>query len=287
MKLNRQRVNCLYRLSAIGAAVLMSMGAGQVWAGDGPVGFEAKLTARADEVCRYEVVQPSVSAASAIYTKGMNGSAGQVKIVDGESMKFVIKATGGKACSLNHVRLDTVYGSAFPIDGNGGAYGVPTKNSTGYYPVHWAVGGVSAASASGAELRGKLEWPDGERNDNKLSFPFAGSDSKTQGSKFSRFAEVKGGKRLPFAWAGAVIGNDGCPATLRNPFSHSRVNANQSVLISVEADKNSLGAAELELAVVPMVGLAPYNLTTHDPDDTTVSDGEELSAIATLTVTAS
>jgi hypothetical protein len=285
MKLNRRGVSRVDRLSVIGAAVLMSMGAGLVWAGDGPVGFEAKLTARADEVCRYEVVQPSVSAASAIYTKGMNGSAGQVKIVDGESMKFVIKATGGKACSLNYVRLNTVYGSALPIDGEGGAYGVPTKNSTGYYPVHWAVGGVSAASASGAELRGKLLWPNGGRSNNELSFPFTGSDSKTQGSEFSRFAEVKGGKRLPFAWAGTVIGNNLSPATLRNPYLHSH--SNQSVQISVEADKNSLGAAELELAVVPMVGLAPYNLTTHDPDDTTVSDGEELSAIATLTVTAS
>jgi hypothetical protein len=271
-------------LSSLSIAILMSLSAGQLWAGDSPVEFEAKLTVRADQVCGYEVVQPSVSAATAIYTKGMNGSAGQVKILDGEPMKFVIKATGGKACSLNNIQFDTAYGGALPIDGNGGVYGVPTKNGTGYYPVHWAVGEVSAASASGAELKGKLSWKNGQQGlDNSSLFPFDASAFKTQGTKFSRFAEVKGGKKLPFAWAGKVIGNDLSPATLLNPYSHSWYHA---VKISVDADENSQGAAEVNLAVVPMVGAAPYNLITHEPDDTTVTDGEELSATATLTVTA-
>jgi hypothetical protein len=268
-------------LSSLSIAILMSLGAGQLWAGDSPVEFQAKLTARADEVCGYEIVQPSVTAATAIYTKGMNGSAGQVKIVDGEPMKFVIKAKGGTACSLHFTSIESTYRGAVPI-GSGGVYGVLTKNGSGYYPVHWAIGGARLTDKVGAEVNGAIAWPN-KTGYYSTTLPINSDLNHTQNDKFLDFAHAEGGKVLQFAWSGSIFGNTTEPATLRNG---TRVDGINRISINANDGSKSTYLKAVEVAVVPMVGAAPYNLTTHEPDDTTVADGEELSATAILTVTA-
>ncbi len=147
---DRQSAGNKVRLSVLAAAVLMSIGVGQVLADDGPVEFTAGVTARGTETCTFEVAHSGPKIATVVYRKGAAGAE-----LSGHESLLTVTAVGGSRCFISRVR----------ISGSDNATTLPdydrmrvlmTKSGTGYIPVAYIIGDLKATNADGGDVTGSV-----------------------------------------------------------------------------------------------------------------------------------
>jgi hypothetical protein len=291
MKLNRLRVNCLYRLSAIGAAVLMSMGVGQVWAGDGPVGFEAKLTVRADDVCKFQVSHVGSAEAKVKYVKGGENGEGVASLTGGVS-SLVVTATGGTSCVLNHVDLDYST-TAEAVKGTNGAQAVYTEGRLGFFVVGHSLSSLTAQDAHGKDVHPSTYGISGRAGTKGTGGDKLKQASADLASRVLRLIDRSDGDK----WLGVV--SDGLFLSDRGQGEvNSVLRFNLAALIDRRIDwapfrplrlnfSSDAAITEAKIGLTAYAGDGVYSASTLRRDDSAARDGETLEAVATLTVTAS
>jgi hypothetical protein len=289
VKLNPQIVT---RVSVIGTAVLMSMSAGQVWAGDGSVGFEAKLTVRADDVCKFQINHVGSAEAKVKYVKGGENGKGVASLTGGVS-SLVVTASGGTSCVLNQVKLDYST-TAEAVKGTNGAQAVYTEGRSGFFIVGHSLASLRAQDAHGKDvnpsnygIRGRtFAYKDiAAKNFRPLSAGMAsGVLHRTGGGD--------GDKYFGVVSDGLFLGN------LAYGIDSGALHFNLAAVVDRRYDGHAFvpttlyfppgeAVTEAKIGVTAYAGDGVYNASTLRRDDSAARDGETLEAVATLTVTAS
>ncbi|MBC5792269.1 hypothetical protein EC835_1195 [Providencia alcalifaciens] len=251
-----------------------------------PVNFNAGI-AKVEAACAFTVAQTGNTQGTATYMKGKDEEPGQLTIVNGEPSTVTITASGGRSCVLPNLRAKTEYTGANKIAGDGGVYGIPTRSGTGYFPVNFALSNVSATSRDEGATPILTVTASNGRAINPINYSYTNLQEQkvTDSTRFARFHEVENRVKLPLKWSGTVIGQAAySPITLTNGYSHWTLL--NEVQRSVGFLPGGNGLTSVSFAVKPLFGLGPYNSTTHVLDDSTLAEGEELSATAVMTITA-
>ncbi|WP_421557847.1 hypothetical protein [Pseudomonas canadensis] len=251
----------------LSASVLIAMGAAQAVADEGPVAFEAKLTASGPEVCKFRLAQGNALMEASYLGKAVDGDR-QLTWEKEQPFDVTVNAVGGASCVINAIDLAAKHSNVTGSNGPGVA-GMFHKVPVG--ETHYIAFELALASVNGV-----YNWGLGDSGWSVQAYHNNAETGKYRGA--ANYIKRYSGGQTPNKTAGLVPHGD-YNYSLAIP---SPINDAKKVIV-----KPTSSTKELSLQFYPGLSTAIYDATTGQVDTQTEFEALEIEVASVVTLTVS